>query len=61
MEGEAASLNIRWNHTDLLQMFLLPSTNVESCTTTKQSDSTISYGLFEKKSLFSQEELNMFL
>ena len=41
---------------------MLPSRNVESYTKTKpvtQSDSTITYGPFEKKSPFSQEELNV--
>ena len=41
---------------------LLPSRNVESYTKTKpvtQSDSTITYGPFEKKSPFSQEEVNV--
>ena len=40
---------------------MLPSRNVESYTNTKpvtHSDSTITYGPFEKQSPFSQEELN---
>ena len=43
-------------------MVLLSSRNVDSYTKTKpatQSDSTINNGPFEKKSSFSQEELNL--
>ena len=51
---------VKYTGTKQTTNILLPSRNVESYTRTRlvtQSDSTITYGSFEKKSLFSQEEL----